>query len=124
MTNHEGHRRESDDLDRALDAALAKYTSVEPRAGLDERILANLRAVSRPLILEQRFVHTLAQRRLSVRSSERFGALASYDLRDLTALGDRRWLCVRLCNALEHGPRISPAHAPSLCECHPGYGRS
>ena len=46
MTNHEGHRRESDDLDRALDAALAKYASVEPRAGLEERILANLRAAS------------------------------------------------------------------------------
>jgi hypothetical protein len=30
-------------LDRALDAALVKYSAVEPRAGLDERILANLR---------------------------------------------------------------------------------
>jgi|SRR5271157_805684 len=33
-----------DDLDRALDAALAKYAAVEPRAGLEERVLANLRA--------------------------------------------------------------------------------
>lgn len=33
-----------DELDRALDAALAKYTAVEPRPGLDDRILANLRA--------------------------------------------------------------------------------
>ena len=36
--------KEGDDLDRALDAALAKYASVEPRVGLDERILANLRS--------------------------------------------------------------------------------
>lgn len=34
----------SDDLGRALDAALAKYAAVEARAGLEERILANLRA--------------------------------------------------------------------------------
>jgi hypothetical protein len=32
------------DFDRDLDAALAKYAAVEPRAGLEERILANLRA--------------------------------------------------------------------------------
>jgi hypothetical protein len=30
-------------LDRELDVALAKYAAVEPRAGLEERILANLR---------------------------------------------------------------------------------
>jgi len=30
-------------LDRELDAALGKYAAVEPRAGLEERILANLR---------------------------------------------------------------------------------
>lgn len=32
------------DLDRILDTALAKYAAVEPRAGLEGRILANLRA--------------------------------------------------------------------------------
>jgi len=32
------------ELDRVLDAALAKYAAVEPRAGLEERVLANLRA--------------------------------------------------------------------------------
>jgi len=32
-----------DNLDRALDAALAKYSAIEPRAGLEERVLANLR---------------------------------------------------------------------------------
>ncbi|HEY3975056.1 MAG TPA: hypothetical protein VGM18_18765 [Candidatus Sulfotelmatobacter sp.] len=32
------------ELDRVLDAALADYAAVEPRAGLEERILANLRA--------------------------------------------------------------------------------
>jgi hypothetical protein len=31
-------------LDRALDAALAKYTAVEPQAGLEDRILAGVRA--------------------------------------------------------------------------------
>jgi len=33
-----------DELDRTLDAALAKYISAEPRAGLEDRILVNLRA--------------------------------------------------------------------------------
>ena len=33
-----------DQLDRRLDAALAKYAAVEPRTGLEERVLANLRA--------------------------------------------------------------------------------
>jgi hypothetical protein len=34
---------EGDAVGRDLDAALAKYAAVEPRAGLEERILANLR---------------------------------------------------------------------------------
>lgn len=33
-----------DELDRMLDAALAEYSATEPRAGLEERVLANLRA--------------------------------------------------------------------------------
>jgi hypothetical protein len=33
-----------DDLDLMLDVALAQYRAVEPRAGLEERVLANLRA--------------------------------------------------------------------------------
>ena len=33
-----------DQFDRVLDAALAKYAAVEPRAGLEERVLANLHA--------------------------------------------------------------------------------
>jgi hypothetical protein len=37
-------RSSENDLDRALDAALAKYAAIEPRAGLEERVLANLRA--------------------------------------------------------------------------------
>ena len=36
--NHQQH------ADRELDAGLAKYAAVEPRAGLEERVLANLRA--------------------------------------------------------------------------------
>jgi hypothetical protein len=36
--------RKQDELDRTLDAALAKYAAVEPRAGLEDRILSNLRA--------------------------------------------------------------------------------
>jgi hypothetical protein len=34
----------NDGLDRELDATLAKFTAGEPRAGLEDRILANLRA--------------------------------------------------------------------------------
>jgi hypothetical protein len=40
--------RPGDDLDRALDGALAKYAAVEPRAGLEERIRANLRSADAP----------------------------------------------------------------------------
>ena len=36
--------QKQDELDRILDAALAKYTAVEPRTGLEERVLATLRA--------------------------------------------------------------------------------
>src|SRR4051812_22074976 len=32
----------NDELDRALDAALAKYATVDPRSGLEQRILARL----------------------------------------------------------------------------------
>ena len=35
-----------DEFDRLLDSALGKYAAVEPRAGLEERVLANLRAES------------------------------------------------------------------------------
>jgi hypothetical protein len=38
-----------DELDRVLDAALAKYAAAEPRAGLEERVLANLRAERAPV---------------------------------------------------------------------------
>ena len=36
--------RKQDELDRVLDTALTKYAAVEPREGLEERVLANLRA--------------------------------------------------------------------------------
>jgi hypothetical protein len=39
-----------DELDWELDAALSKYIAVEPRAGLEERILANLRAEQSNLV--------------------------------------------------------------------------
>jgi hypothetical protein len=39
----ENLRSSENNLDRVLDAALAKYVTVEPRAGLEERVLANLR---------------------------------------------------------------------------------
>jgi hypothetical protein len=44
-TNHKpgGAQDQTGELDRMLDAALAKYAAVEPRAGLEGRILANLR---------------------------------------------------------------------------------
>jgi len=39
----DGRDFEGDGPDRELDAALARYVAVEPRAGLERRILANLR---------------------------------------------------------------------------------
>ncbi len=42
--------REQPGLDHELDAALAKYASIEPRPGLEERVLANLRAECRPVL--------------------------------------------------------------------------
>jgi hypothetical protein len=39
------HRQDAgDDLDRQLDTALAKYAQIEPRAGLENRVLATLHA--------------------------------------------------------------------------------
>ena len=38
--------RKHDELDSMLDTALAQYAAVEPRAGLEDRVLANLRAGS------------------------------------------------------------------------------
>jgi hypothetical protein len=45
-TEEDAGRRpsENDQLDRELDAALAKYAAIEPRAGLEERVLSNLQA--------------------------------------------------------------------------------
>lgn len=43
------HDASHDDLDRLLDKALAKYAAVEPRVGLEERVLANLRATHTPV---------------------------------------------------------------------------
>lgn len=37
-------RSSENNLDRVLEAALGKYAAVEPRAGLEDRVLANLRA--------------------------------------------------------------------------------
>ncbi len=42
MTDKHPARVSDHDLDRLLDAALKKYSSVEPRAGLEDRVLANL----------------------------------------------------------------------------------
>lgn len=36
--------KKQDELDRMLDTALAKYAAAEPRTGLEDRVLANLRA--------------------------------------------------------------------------------
>ena len=43
MTGKNPARVSDHDLDCLLDAALTKYSSVEPRAGLEDRVLANLR---------------------------------------------------------------------------------
>src|SRR5581483_1903535 len=42
--NETSKNRRMNELDIALDAALAKYATVEPRVGLERRILANLNA--------------------------------------------------------------------------------
>jgi hypothetical protein len=42
--DREGYGREHDAFYRQLDAVLAKYATVEPRAGLEQRVLAHLRA--------------------------------------------------------------------------------
>ena len=49
-TNHkpDGAQNQGRELDQMLDAALATYAAVEPRSGLEERILANLRAEGAP----------------------------------------------------------------------------
>jgi hypothetical protein len=49
VTDHNQHKDDTNNadhsaLDRELDAALAKFAAVEPRTGLENRILANLRA--------------------------------------------------------------------------------
>lgn len=44
MQNSDDRSKIREDFDRALDAALAKYASAEPRVGLEQRILASLRA--------------------------------------------------------------------------------
>jgi cytoskeletal protein RodZ len=43
MTDNQ-HKIQSDALDQQLDAALSSYAAVEPRTGLEQRILASLRA--------------------------------------------------------------------------------
>src|SRR5579872_712963 len=40
---------DEDELDRLLDTTLAKYSAVDPRPGLNERILANLRSPEQPM---------------------------------------------------------------------------
>ena len=49
---HEGAARQDGEpgIDRELDAVLAKYASIEPRVGLEERVLANLRADRQPTL--------------------------------------------------------------------------
>lgn len=46
---HEWGTAERDALDRDLDAGLAKYVTAEPRPGLEERIMAGLRAERDPV---------------------------------------------------------------------------
>jgi hypothetical protein len=42
--NQDWQTPEGDSLDRELNASLAKFTAVEPRAGLEDRVLAHMRA--------------------------------------------------------------------------------
>lgn len=45
MKENEENERLHEGVEQALDAVLATYASAEPRAGLEERVLANLRTV-------------------------------------------------------------------------------
>jgi hypothetical protein len=45
--NNFAQNQSADDLDRVLDAALARYASVEPRSGLEQRVMANLSTAAR-----------------------------------------------------------------------------
>jgi hypothetical protein len=49
---HEGLARQGGEQgrDRELDLVLAKYASIEPRAGLEQRVLAHLRAERQPVL--------------------------------------------------------------------------
>jgi hypothetical protein len=46
--NRNSESARQDEFDRALNATLGKYTGREPRAGLEDRVLANLRAEAEP----------------------------------------------------------------------------
>jgi hypothetical protein len=54
MGNKDEHKNRNyqveDEIDHMLDAALARYAAVEPRLGLEERVLANLRAQQAQLV--------------------------------------------------------------------------
>jgi hypothetical protein len=50
------HNASKDELDHSLDIALTKYAAVEPRVGLEERVLANMRA-QRTRIVERAWWH-------------------------------------------------------------------
>ena len=50
------HNASKDELDHSLDTALTKYAAVEPRVGLEERVLADVRA-QRTGIVERAWWH-------------------------------------------------------------------
>jgi hypothetical protein len=45
MRRDQINKKSHEEIDSIIDAALAKYVAAQPRAGLEERILANLRTV-------------------------------------------------------------------------------
>jgi len=68
---------QDDNSERDLDAALARYAAVEPRAGLEQRVLANLRA---------------ERHRLAARGRRRWPALAALALTVSIAAVSATWL--------------------------------
>jgi len=67
---------QDENSDRDLDAALATYATIEPRAGLEQRVLANLRA---------------ERQRLAARGWRRWPALVALAVAVLIAVVSASW---------------------------------
>ncbi len=94
-----------DELDRMLDAALAKYAAAEPRAGLEARVLANLRARDAG---DQRSGGAVASLRGAADSARKAGGTDKQEVEETMAdQNTRRTRPHAGCSAGEVRPRLS-----------------